>query len=240
MALCTTQAPFNLLSGAFADRTSAAGCVANPTFGRNVLRDYVIPANPNTGRQQLVRGYFTSCATAFSQLTQSQISPWNDLAAAIERSGRLGLPYNPTGQNMFVGVNWIRLLAGQAIDNTPPALELLPGLDPETVDGVWTSGAPDVASIDWTDSLPAGSFVLVRATRRLPTPARNGRINEAILPTLPASGSLVLSSAETVELAQNLLQIQEDNSIGVSLQSVSSGYLPGARIFLPRVLLDAP
>lgn len=240
MALCTTSAPFNLLSGAFADRSSASGVVANPTGGRNILREYVIPDNPGTILQNITRGYFTNCATAFSSLTQAQIAPWNDLAAAIERTGRLGLPYNPTGQNMFVSVNWLRLLDGQAIDNTPPALELLPALDPESVTFEFTAGSPDTAAINWTDSLPAGSFVQVRATTPLATTAQNGRINLAKLVGAPLSNSIPLSSAETAAVSITRIAPAVGTFHGVLLQSVSSGYLPGQQIFISRQEVTEP
>lgn len=233
MALCTTTGPFGLLSGTFGLRSAAAGVVANPTAGRNVLRQFVIPANPATGPQSQARSRFLACVNAYSTLTQSQIQPWRDFAAAIQRTGRLGLPYKPSAANMYIGVNSLRLMDGQTIDDDPPPLELLPALDPDNVVLNYTSGSPDTYAVEWQDTLPAGSFVLCRMSRALPTQSRLARRNELISCNLPAA-SIVLSSAETVPVVQARIAATSTSYHGVLLQSISAGYVPGAACWIPQ------
>ena len=236
MALCTTVGPFGLLSGAFADRSAAAGVVANPTAGRNVLREYVIPANPATAAQVAARSRFISAVNSFSTLNQSEIQPWRDFADAITRTGRLGLPYTPSAANMFIAVNCLRLLDGQILDTTPPALDLLEAIDPDSIALEYNDPA---YNIDWTDSLPAGAFVIVRATRALPTASRLGRRNEAILASLPAA-SILVSSTETLAAAAAKISATPTSYHGVLIQSVSSGYVPGNIAFVPQLQFEAP
>lgn len=239
MALCTTVGPFGLLSGAFADRSAGSGVVANPTFGRNVLREFVIPANPATPAQVAARSRFISAVNSFSTLNQSEIEPWRDLADAITRTGRLGLPYTPSAVNMFIAVNTLRLLDGQVLETTPPALEVLEAIDPDSINLEWDAGPPEAAPINWTDSLPAGSFVVVRMTRALPTASRLGRRNEVILASLPAA-SILLSSTETLNAAISKVGAALGSYHGVQIQSVSSGYLPGKIAFVPQLQYAAP
>lgn len=239
MALCTTTGPFGLLSGAFADRSAAAGVVANPTAGRNTLRQYVIPANPATPAQVGARSRFISAVNSFSTLNQSEIDPWRDLADAITRTGRLGLPYTPSAANMFIAVNTLRLLDGQVLETTPPALEILEALDPDTFELEWVAGPPEEANINWTDSLPAGAFVVVRITRALPTASRLGRQNELILASLPAA-SILLSSTETLAASISKISASLGSYHGLQIQSVSSGYLPGKIAFVPQLQFAAP
>lgn len=239
MALCTTTGPFGLLSGAFADRSAAAGVVANPTGGRNILREYVIPANPATSPQVAARARFIAAVNAFSTLTQSQIDPWRDFAAAITRTGRLGLPYNPTAANMYIAVNCLRLMDAQTIDDDPPALEILEPLDPEAFGLEYVAGPPEEFNINWVDSLPAGSFVVVRMTRALPTQSRLGRQNELITPTLPAA-SILLSSTETLAASKSRINADATSFHGLQIQSVSSGYVPGKIAWVPQLQFTAP
>lgn len=239
MALCTTVGPFGLLSGSFADRAAANGVVANPTFGRNVLRQYVIPDNPATTPQVLARSRFINAVNSFSTLNQSEIEPWRDFADAITRTGRLGLPYKPSAVNMYIAVNVLRQLDGQTISTSPPPLELLEAIDPDSIQLEWNAGPPTVASINWTDSLPSGSFVIVRATRALPTASRLGRKNEVILASLPAA-SILLSSTQTLAASIGKLNAALGSYHGVLIQSVSSGYVPGQIAFVPQLQFTAP
>lgn len=236
MALCTTVGPFGLLSGSFAKRSASAGVVASPTAGRNVLREYLIPNNPSTQAQQAARSRFVSCVNGFSTLSQSEIDPWRDFADAIERSGRLGLPYKPSAANMYIGVNCLRLLDGQTISDTPPALELLPAIDPETIALAYTG--PSTFKINWTASLPAQSLVVVRMSRALPTASRLARRNECILATLPAA-SVVLDSLATLTISAAKVGAALSTYHGVMIQSVSAGYVPGAVAFVPQLQFPA-
>lgn len=55
--------------------------------GINTVRQFVIPANPNTAAQQTVRGYFSSAVTLFKSLLAGDTAAWTARAAGQQLSG---------------------------------------------------------------------------------------------------------------------------------------------------------
>ncbi len=99
----------------------AGGIVFSRWKGRKLVRLFAQPSNPNSTRQQLVRGYFKGLNAGWKNAnTDSYLwrAVWWDIAKAEAYLGR----------NEFLGFNLRRLLAG-----TPPttteSLPLLPGGD---------------------------------------------------------------------------------------------------------------
>ena len=62
--------------------------------GIKYARHYVIPANPNTTEQQVIRGYFTLAVNAWKQETATVKTAWNTYANT-NCSGK-------TGANIYV------------------------------------------------------------------------------------------------------------------------------------------
>lgn len=233
MALCTTAGPFDLLSGAFANRTSGSGVVANPTFNRNVLRQYLKPVQPNNAFQINARSRFTTVSQGYSQLTQTQVAEWAAAAANIERTGRLHLPYRLNSATLYGAVNNLRLLNAQSLSSTAPDPTVLGApLAIETVGMTATN-----VQIEWTPpaGAPVGTLYLVRFSRPLLTPARNARPNELVLPFVVRASNI--GTVTTLDVARTTLRALGwtiGSFIGVAVQTVSPDYVPGQTLFQPR------
>lgn len=87
--------------------TPQSGSVAGVTSSRNRFGQYqrtrAIPVQPRTPKQTRNRALFTVNSSAWRGLTDAQRTAWNDYAAQIIRSGRLGSSYSPTGASLFTG-----------------------------------------------------------------------------------------------------------------------------------------
>ena len=98
----------------------ARGKIANTLVyaiwkGLNYCRQYVIPSNPNTADQQVIRGYFSDAVAAYQAEDQATKDAWNAAIAA------LGAPMS--GFNYYVG-KYIDYLGTHS--GTPPTPPFLP------------------------------------------------------------------------------------------------------------------
>ncbi len=95
--------------------------VASHNRGGYYVRNRVIPVNPNTGRQQTIRAFFTSLVNFWTNtLTQAQRDAWDAYGANTPVLDRLGQTIFLTGQNQYVRTNVPRRQLGQArVDAAP-------------------------------------------------------------------------------------------------------------------------
>lgn len=91
---------------------SMKGITASHNKGGAYFRGRTIPTNPNTTRQQAVRGVLGALSSAWtSTLTDSQRQAWRDYAANTPTTDSLGNTITLSGQNMYVRANTARQLA---------------------------------------------------------------------------------------------------------------------------------
>ena len=83
--------------------------------GLNYCREYIVPKNPNTSGQQLIRGYFADAVAAYQAEDQATKDAWDVAVAA------LGKPMS--GFNYYVAL-YIRYLIDNA--GTPPTPPFMP------------------------------------------------------------------------------------------------------------------
>ena len=86
-----------------------------------VSRTLAIPANPRTTAQLAVRQSLSTQAKIWRTLTQAQIAAWNTAAAAQQTTPEDGQSGRMTGLQLFVQVNTVATLTGQATVTSPPA-----------------------------------------------------------------------------------------------------------------------
>jgi hypothetical protein len=83
-----------------------SGSYAGVTSSRNrfgqYLRTRAIPVQPRTPKQTTIRSLFTAGSSDWRGLSDVQRTAWNDYAAQISYSDRLGSSYSPTGAALFV------------------------------------------------------------------------------------------------------------------------------------------
>lgn len=77
------------------------------------MRNWVVPANPNTSAQQGVRGTLKTLAVAWSStLTVAQRAAWEAYAATLTFVSKLGTPYTISGFDAYVMGNGARIVGG--------------------------------------------------------------------------------------------------------------------------------
>ena len=95
---------------------AASGSLGGATFSHNrygsYIRKRIVPVNPGSSGQVVVRNFFATLAVLWSQtLTQAQRNAWIAYAAAVPISDALGAAINITGANWYTAVNVLRLQA---------------------------------------------------------------------------------------------------------------------------------
>lgn len=78
----------------------------------NYTRPYVVPVNPLSARQVVIRDRMTSLSQAWSALTAAQRTAWNEYAANVPVMNRIGGQDYITGANHFIRTNMAAKDAG--------------------------------------------------------------------------------------------------------------------------------
>lgn len=103
----------------------ARGSVGSITASRNrsgaIIRQNASPVQPRTNSQQSIRYNLQTLINEFQNLTSSQITDWNDFAAANPVTDVFGNSILLSGENWYVRLNSRLLEIGQSSQSTPPA-----------------------------------------------------------------------------------------------------------------------
>lgn len=146
-----------------------SGSIAGNTFARNRSGNYVRsrtkPTNPNTARQNAVRGFLSTLTDRWSQtLTANQRTAWNDYGQNVVMKNKLGEDTKFTGFNHYIRSNTWRLDLGQATIDDGPVIYEVPAKDgtvtvgfseaTQQVDFTFDDGA------DWCSEDDAGIMII--------------------------------------------------------------------------------
>lgn len=145
--------------GAVEGRGKINGSVASRNRAGAYFRVKVSGVNPQTSFQQASRNLLTSFSQAWRSLTQAQRNAWDAAVADFARTDIFGDLRNPTGKNLYSGLNVNLANAGQTAITDPP----LPAGGGQVMAGavvMTNGGAKTVAHTEDT----AGHTVLVFAT----------------------------------------------------------------------------
>lgn len=111
-----------------------SGKMAGVVFSHNshgaYFRARSIPVNPQTDRQNLVRGMFADASSDWSQvLTTAQRTAWTAYGKSFELPGSLGQSYHLSGINAFNRTRVFRANAGGSqLNNAPVTLGEAPAI----------------------------------------------------------------------------------------------------------------
>jgi len=146
-----------------------SGKVGTAVFAKNrggaYVRSLVIPFNPQSAAQQEARSLVTQFSQQWPTLTQAQILAWNNAAPSFAGTNVFGETVEPSGINLFVGVNCnIIIGAGTAITAPPVSAGTQSGLT--TACAMSISGA-SLTVTNSDSSVNAGSAFVVEATAPL-------------------------------------------------------------------------
>ncbi len=111
---------------AFANAMSGklGNAVFAETTGGTEVRPYVIPGNPNTTAQRVVRNDFTKFTAGWSALTSAQKAQWQNYASTIKRRNKTtGKLSAPQARNVYGGLTTKFYLINPTgtAPTTPPA-----------------------------------------------------------------------------------------------------------------------
>ena len=131
--------------------------------GRNGLlrRTLVIPANPRTERQLVVRDLLAQQARRFDALTDVQQDAWNVAANGYKSTPTLGQSGPLTGLQLFTRINCKLGLLGQDSVDLPPASPQFPALAPQALVITNTGG---VIAVTLTCPANPGENTVLRAS----------------------------------------------------------------------------
>lgn len=144
---------------------SLSGSIGDNVFSHNkggpYLRRRAIPTNPNTTKQQSVRGQLSTLSSAWRGLSANQRAEWQMWAENNPSVGPLGDPVIWSGQQAYLSCNIAVLNSGGTRNDDCPVTGAPPSLLTATV----VATAPDQVVITYTATpLAAGNKLVAWAT----------------------------------------------------------------------------
>jgi len=145
-----------------------SGSIGGNTFAKNRYGKYIRtrtkPVNPNSARQQQIRGIFAQLTTRWAQtLTNNQRIAWNLYASNVAMKNRLGEIINLTGFNHYIRSNSYRLDGDRPVVDDGPVIFELPEKDPDIA--ITASEGTGHISLAFNDTLAwcteEGSLVVI-------------------------------------------------------------------------------
>lgn len=113
------------------------GSIDGTTFSRSrsgaVARGRTVPINPRTTFQQESRNRFASVLEIWRNSSRGDVIAWNEWASTQTRLNKLGQPYTPSGQQLFLELNNNRQSVGLPFLSSPPYTAVAPALASLTV-----------------------------------------------------------------------------------------------------------
>lgn len=109
-------------------RGKEGGSVWSRNTAGAYIRNFVVPINPKTVAQSLVRTLFATIMQAWRGLTEVQRKTWNTVAATLTFPNVFGDNVAPTGFGLHAKLNRNLQEIGEAIITTPPTAGAVDGL----------------------------------------------------------------------------------------------------------------
>jgi hypothetical protein len=142
-------------------RGKVGGIVASDGHYGPYLRTKVIPYNPQSTDQGVVRGRITTASQAWKGLTNEKRAAWEALALQVKATNVFGVVRSLSGFNLFIKINCNRALIGQTQLTDAPAYALPTPLTAFS----FSDPANDVLEFTFTPTpITAGNYVIVRAS----------------------------------------------------------------------------
>lgn len=235
MAIAKLNEPFSAVSGAFGGES---GVVAMPDKnGRTLLRNNVIPNQPNSSLQVSARVILSQVAATYRALTEAQANAWDQAAALITLRGRLDQEYKLQGMGLYMRTNWYRVADGQAIVSVPPTTE---DVVPPTLTSVDDEGV-GVITVNLASGSGAGTgFYFVKISGDLNSTARKARLNECVALGDTYQTSIVPIAAGNTTATGTKPTLNSGDRVGVLVEVLNTGYLPVSTLFVTNTAIVSP
>lgn len=207
-----------------------SGSIAGNTFARNRYGNYVRartkPTNPNTGRQQAIRGFMANLTTRWAQtLTAAQRTAWNLYGSNVNMLNKLGETIQLSGFNHYIRSNMWRLDLGQTIVDAGPVIFELPAMDGAI--SITASEGTQIVTVtfddglDWCSEDDAGLMIIEGAPQNAqrnffggPFRGRSAKMGNAVAPIVsPQDYNSIHAIAEGQHLWVQFRIIRADGRI---------------------------
>lgn len=152
--------------------TAASGSIRGCVFSRNrsgaYIRGRVVPVNPGSAFQNVVRAALATLVARWtSVLTVAQRTAWDTWAFNTPHTDSLGQSITITGQNAYISLNALRIQFGVAVIDTAPIIFAGAVLTPPGI--VSATAATEVLSISFTNTdlwaTAVGGYLAVYVSR---------------------------------------------------------------------------
>ena len=145
-------------------RGKISGNVYSKNKGSAYSRVRVIPTNPKSAAQVLVRGFLTILSQAWRGLTSAQINGWNMAVGNFQKKNRLADMHVINGNALYVSLNKNLLDVGlAAIDDAPSVVDVAP----QTIATAVADNSSNTLVITLGEAVATGQSVKVFATPAL-------------------------------------------------------------------------
>jgi len=223
------QSPYKLLSG----RNETV--VNFPIDRRPMVRDMVIPFNPQSPIQEEIRSCFAQASSAFNTITDAQRLIWHQYAQRIKKMNSLGQEYSMPDKSLFVQVNLYRRFKAYEIENECPVYESTGIITDVTDCGIL--GTKFKGNIHST-GIPA--FHLFETSNALPGLQRQARKNEIFMVSNTLAYNIMGGFGEITpfefEISECKFNKQVNDRICIQITPLNNGLVSGIK-FMKNVIL---
>lgn len=145
-------------------RGKISGNVYSKNKGGAYSRVRVIPTNPKSAAQLLVRGFLTILSQAWRGLTAEQINGWNMAVGNFQKKNRLADMHVINGNALYVSLNKNLLDVGlPAVDDAPSVVDVAP----QTIASAVADNSANTLVITLGEAVVTGQSVKVFASPAL-------------------------------------------------------------------------
>ena len=199
--------------------------VTFPSRNGLIRRAWVVPSNPQTAEQLVVRGRLASLAAAYDALTEAQQNAWIAAASQYQTRSVLGQSGPMTGLQLFIKLNANLEQVGEPQINTPAET---PSFDANVTQSLELTNVGGVVAIKLVCSGSSDAFNLVSAARPMKTGVRSS-VKLNFLGELPevSGGKADITSLYTAKFGAPVA----GQRLFVSSQQMTDGWKDVAKSF---------
>lgn len=151
-------------------RGKLGGQVFTKTRSGATVRTKVTPTNPQTAAQQNARAILGNLSASWRTLSEEQRNGWISAVDGFTRTNIFGDTYNPSGKNLFVGLNSNLATVGKPVIETPPVPVELPSY---VLESVAISGNTEEIELGFSGTIPNLHFSVVYQASKPSSAGRN-------------------------------------------------------------------
>lgn len=208
------------------------------TFGRQFSRQWILPHNPDSTNQSLVRSYFTNGSQGWGLLSGSDRNDWNNVASLTTLIDSLGRPYTPTGKGLYTAAAVYAQINADTPLDTPDtqAAPPIPVIASATVAG-------GNLTIALTKTASAGNgWYYVKTSAPLFADARVARLTDLRSETTVLANSITQDSVGTSQSIVRAVSalwasVNSGDRIGIQIITLNPAYQFGGQIFNTNILI---